>query len=89
MVARGVALIACRPYGAGVPPATRTRQLVEVLLGEPLEGWVVARRAHGLSWKAITAELAEATDGQCDLNRETLRAWFAEVDPTIPLGRPA
>jgi hypothetical protein len=79
--------LADRPYGAGVPPATRTRQLVEALLGESLEGWVVARRARSLSWAAIAAELTECTDGQCDLSRETLRAWFAEVDPTIPLGQ--
>jgi hypothetical protein len=72
-----------------VPPATRTQQLVEVLLGEPLEGWVVARRADGLSWKAITAELTECTNGQCDLNPETLRAWHREVDPKLPLGRTA
>lgn len=73
-------------YGAGVPPATRTQQLVEARLGVPLEGWVITRRQQGLSWNAIAAELAEATG--CDLSRETVRGWHVEVDP-VPLGRPA
>lgn len=72
-----------------VPPATRTRQLVEVLLGEPLQPWVISRRAAGQSWSGIAKALVEALDGQCDINRETLRAWFAEVDPQLPLGRTA
>lgn len=69
-----------------MPQVTRTRQLLENLLGEPLEPWVTSRRAAGRSWRAITAELAEHTDRQCDITRETLRSWFVEVDPQIPLG---
>lgn len=72
-----------------MPPATRTLQLIEVLLGAPLEAWVVARRQEGLSWRSVSAELEKATDGQGYLSRETLRTRFAEVDPGVPLGRTA
>jgi hypothetical protein len=62
---------------------------VEALLGQPLQDWVIARRAAGRTWKSIATDLAEVTEGQCDLNKETLRAWYAEVDPSVPLGRSA
>jgi hypothetical protein len=86
MVANVLTSVSWRRHTARVPPATRTQQQAEDLLGESLEGWVVCRRAEGLSWNAITAELAECTNGQCDLHPETVRTWFAGVDPSIPLG---
>lgn len=82
---RGVDAISKRPYRAAVPSATRTRTLVEALLGESLEEWVVARRRAGQSWRSIASELDVCTDGRAGINRETLRSWFAEVDPRRPL----
>jgi hypothetical protein len=89
MVANVLTSVSWRRHTARVPPATPAQQEAERLLQEPLKEFVVSRRVEGLSWNAITAELAERTNGQCNLHSETIRTWFAEVDPTIPLGRTA
>lgn len=71
------------------PAATPTQRLAETLLGQSLDEWIMARRARGLSWKSIAADLAVTTDGQVDLNRETLRVWYRpprpddEVEPEV------
>lgn len=65
---------------------TATQQLAEVVLGEPLQDWVVARRQRGLSWKSVAAELAVTTNDQVQLNRETLRVWYRDVDRSVVQG---
>lgn len=68
------------PPVPATPTMTPTQRLAEALLGQSLDQWVGARRARGLSWKSIAADLAVTTDGAVDVNRETLRVWFREPD---------
>lgn len=67
-----------------VPDDTPTRRLVEDLLAEPLEAWVLTRRAVGSSWADIASELGRRLDGARTVHRETLRAWFAGVEAVFP-----
>lgn len=80
---------AMRPYGAEVTPTTTTRWVVEKLLDDAGEGplglWVVSRRSAGQSWRSIASELGGHTAPICSVSHQTLRAWFAEVEPTTPL----
>lgn len=56
---------------------TPTRQLADLKLGDdgPLDQWVAARRAAGLSWRLIARDLHTATG--IDVTYETLRGWYA------------
>lgn len=49
------------------------RMLLEDRLGEPLEGFVVARRP-ATSWRLIAYEITQRTG--LDLTGEALRGWF-------------
>lgn len=61
-------------------PLTPTHKLASVLLGKPLEAWVCARRAEGMSWRLISFELWAATDKQVMVSNETLRCWFRVIE---------
>lgn len=61
-----------------VPDATPTQRLAATLLGESLALWVATRRGQGKSWKTIADDLSVSTDGQVNVNRETLRAWYRQ-----------
>jgi hypothetical protein len=76
-----------RSYRADVPSATRHQQLVENLLGEDLQAWVVLRRNTGASWRSIATELVEQVEGRCDVHPETLRGWFVGLEEPVPLGQ--
>ncbi len=67
----------CRWSGLRFPPMTTTHaQLAAtMLLGQPVSGWIVARRTDGLSWRKIALALRDATGGQVDVTHETVRAW--------------
>lgn len=57
---------------------TPTQRLAGLLLGEPVTPWINRRRAEGASFRAISRELFERTNGQIDLAHETLRLWTNE-----------
>lgn len=59
-------------------PMTPSQRLATVLLGTPLKDWVKERRRDGQSWRAISEELHEATEGQVAVSFETLRTWFPD-----------
>lgn len=54
---------------------TPLQRLASHLLGEPVGPWIRARRPERKSWRAIAAELEEATDGQVKVPFQTLVNW--------------
>lgn len=54
-------------------------RLADVLLDQPLADYVADRRRDGASWRRISLDLRDDTDGQVDITYETLRAWFPEL----------
>jgi hypothetical protein len=59
---------------------TPSQILAEAIIGERLDLWVAQCRGAGMSWQAIAAELKERTLGRVDVNRETIRTWYRELD---------
>lgn len=55
-----------------------TQRLAGIILGEPVNDWITARRAEGMSWRLISRSLRERTGGQIDVTYETLRAWVGQ-----------
>lgn len=53
-------------------------RLAEILLGEPLDGWVRKQRARGHSWDRISRDLYESTE--IEMNGNTLRVHYAASD---------
>lgn len=60
---------------------TPAKQLADLLLEEPVEGWVRQRRDRDrpLSWRRISLELRDATDGKVDVAPVTLMAWAPDA----------
>lgn len=58
---------------------TPTQRLAGLILGEPLEDFVRARRAEGRPWRHIARDLWEATSGDVDVTHETLRTWYPDT----------
>lgn len=54
---------------------TPNMKLAGLLLGQPVEQWVQARRDEGMSWRKIEAALEAATNGQVAVEHETIRRW--------------
>ncbi len=54
---------------------TPTQQLVEMILGEPIEAWIAKQRADGIAWRIVARNLYGATNGRIDVTHETLRNW--------------
>jgi hypothetical protein len=55
-------------------------RLADVLLTQPLAGYVADKRASTpqWSWRQIANRLARDTNGQVQVTGETLRLWFRE-----------
>jgi len=56
-----------------------THRYADVLLERPLAELVAERRSAGVSWRRISLELRDATNGEIDVTYETLRSWFPEA----------
>jgi hypothetical protein len=56
---------------------SRTAQLIEARLGEPLEEYVRRLRAEGASWHAVSLDLAGRTE--VAITPETARIWWAHL----------
>lgn len=54
---------------------TPNQQLASLLLGEPVEAWILARRERGQSWRVIARDLYTATNGRVDVAHQTLVNW--------------
>jgi len=59
------------------PDQTRSYQLIEARLSEPLAQYVTASRNSGASWEAI-ARVLDNTTG-VPIRGQTLRNWFPEL----------
>lgn len=55
---------------------TPTQKLAGIILGRPVEEWIRDRReTTGRSWRLISRDLYEATNGQVDITHEAVRKW--------------
>lgn len=61
-----------------------THRYADVVLDRPLADYVAERRGNGVSWRRISLDLRDDTDGEIDITYETLRAWFPELARTGP-----
>lgn len=62
---------------ASMNEATPTQRLAELLLGEPLEDFVLSRRPNR-AWRLIARDIYEVTKGEVDVTPVTLASWFSE-----------
>lgn len=60
----------------GVEQLTPTQKLAGMLLGQPVNAWIQAKRDAGRSWRLVSRDLYEQTNGQIDVTHETLRVWI-------------
>ena len=58
--------------------STPTQALADAALGTSVREWALYLRSKGASWRAISWELNEATDGEANVSHETLRTWCQE-----------
>lgn len=54
---------------------TPTQQLATMLLGEPVDAWIRAKREAGEPWRVIARELHQRTNGRIDVTHQTLVNW--------------
>ena len=47
-----------------------------MLLGQPVNTWIQTKRDAGRSWRLVSRDLYEQTNGQIDVTHETLRVWI-------------
>jgi len=59
---------------------TATQRLADILLDQPVESYVAAKRAEGRSWRLIARDIYVATDSQIDVTTQTLRQWMAAAE---------
>jgi hypothetical protein len=58
--------------------------LADVLLGQPVEEWIAARRPK-TSYRQLTRDLRAATDGRIDITEAAMRLWAQPA--TVPAQR--
>ena len=58
---------------------TSTQRLASLLLDQPVEKWIQARRDRGDSWRRISIELHDLTIGQVSVTGEAIRQWASKV----------
>jgi len=61
-------------------PETDLQRLATIILGEPVEEWLLARHRARCSYRTIAAELAEATGGQVVVTRQAIGLWRQAAD---------
>jgi len=54
---------------------TPTQELATLLLGQPVDEWIQARRADNQPWRIIARDLYERTNGRIDVTHQTLVNW--------------
>jgi len=62
---------------APTTPRTDKQRLADLLLGQPVEEWIAARRPD-TSWEKIAAELTQATQGGIEVTDMTVRRWMTD-----------
>ncbi len=56
---------------------TDKQRLATILLGQPVNEWIIAKRAMGMSWRSIANHLEDET--AVSVTHETVRSWSGEV----------
>ena len=56
---------------------TSTQRPASLLLDQPVDKWIQARRERGHSWRRISIELHDLTSGQVSVTGEAIRQWAA------------
>lgn len=65
------------PHGLPSPTMrTPTQALADQTLGQPVEAYIRAHRARGMSWRTISRQLHRDTHGQVTVTDVTLRTWM-------------
>ena len=65
---------------------TARMRLAELVLGQPLDTYLIERRAEGDSFRKIARDMRDATNGDVDITEVTLRSWCARLDVTSVVG---
>lgn len=63
-------------------PTSALRELASELLGEPINGWLIARANDRASTRQIALELAEDTDGKVAVSHATIAVWLTDAGLT-------
>ena len=58
------------------------QHLADLAVGQPVEDYIAARRAAGITLRAIAREIAEASGGRVDPTERTLRNWIESATAT-------
>jgi len=61
-------------------PETDLQRLATIILGEPVEEWLLVRHRARSSYRTIADELAEATGGQVRVTRQAIGLWRQAAD---------
>lgn len=57
-----------------------SKQLADIMLGQPVEQWLRDRRDSGASLRAIATELSERTNGRVSVSHQAISKWLRESD---------
>jgi hypothetical protein len=60
-------------------PETPNQRLATILLGMPVQEWIIDQRDMGRSWRDIAQRLNHATRGQVDISYEAVRQWAEQA----------
>lgn len=59
-----------------MPPKRLPQQrYADLLLGRSVDDFIAERKANGDSYRRISIDLRDATDGEIDVSDVTIRAW--------------
>ena len=64
-------------------PRTDKQRLADLLLGEPVEDWIIRHRP-GLAWDKIAVELGRVTNDSVVITGVTCREWVLDRLDDIP-----
>lgn len=70
----------CDPRPKPATAETPKQQLASVLLNRPVADFISDRRAAGRSYRHITRDLYDATNGKIDVTNETIRSWHGQAE---------
>ena len=65
-------------FGYGVRMRSVHQHLADTILGQPVEQWITDRREAGVTWRAISRDLEDASDGKLRVTEKTIRLWLSD-----------
>lgn len=61
-------------------PRAAIKRLADLLLGKPVEDYILERRRAGKSFRVISRDLYLETNGEVDVSDVSLRLWVNDRD---------